>query len=204
MYEGEYCNQPPGHVTKVTLPPSLIVIRKIVGESIDAFAINNHFLTPTSSPTGGSISRKGTARATIMAKQTININRVDFYAPEANVILYFEGTIPNIVKDENTGAFVVGESNHINIKRSVLLAQVAELSTMFSDYLGVREEPMTKAGLSAVFNHAKIVIEHELKQPGELVGEYVVENQKFYDKVLDIEFSTDSVTGMKGKLAAAF
>lgn len=139
-----------------------------------------------------------------MAKQTININRVDFYAPDANVILYFEGTIPNIVKDENTGAFIVGESDHINIKRSVLLAQVAELSTMFSDYLGVREEPMTKAGLSAVFNHAKIVIDHELKQPGELVGEYVVENQKFFDKVLDIEFSTDSVTGMKAKIAAAF
>lgn len=199
-----YCNQPPGRVTKVTLPPPLIVIRKIVGESIDAFAIINHFLTPTSSPTGGSISRKGTARAVVMAKQTININRVDFYAPDANVILYFSETIPNIVKDENTGAFVVGESDHINIKRSVLLAQVAEISTLFEDYLGVREEPMTKSSLSAVFNHSKIVIDHELKQPGELVGEYVVENQKFFDKVLDIEFGALAKKGMSDKLASAF
>lgn len=203
MEEGEYCNQPPGRIIKVTLPPPLIVIRKIVGESIDAFAIINHFLTPTSSPTGGSISRKGTARATIMAKQTITISRVEYYAPDNTVHLILDETIPAIVKDDS-GAFVVGESSDIYINRSAFLAQAAEANTLFADYFSVREEPMTKGPLNAVFRHSEMVVDRELHKPGDTIGEYVVENQMFTTRVLSIEFSSTSISGMKAKIETAF
>lgn len=203
MYEGEYCNQPPGRVTKVTLPPPLIAIRKIVGESIDAFAIINHFLTPTSSPTGESISRKGTARATIMAKQTITISRVGYYAPDNTVSLILTSNVPAIVKDDS-GAFIVGENDTIYINRKAFSAQVAGVSELFDKYLSVREEAMGKPALNAVFKKAKLVVERELHQPGEVLGEYMVENQMFTTQVVSIEFAPDAVAGMKDKIAAAF
>lgn len=158
---------------------------------------------PTSSPTGGSISRKGTARAAIMTKQTITISRVGYYAPDNTVSLILTSNIPAIVKDDS-GAFVVGENDTIYINRKAFTAQVAEVSELFAKYISVREEAMGKPALNAVFNKAKLVVERELHQPGEVLGEYVVENQMFTTKVLSIEFDADSVAGMKGKIAAAF
>lgn len=138
-----------------------------------------------------------------MAKQTITINRVEYYAPDNTVRLIVDETIPAIVKDD-TGAFIVGESSDIYISRSAFLAQAAEANTLFADYFSVREGPMTKGPLNAVFRHSNMVVERELHKPGDTIGKYIVENQMFSTKVLSIEFSAASISGMKAKIEAAF
>ena len=138
-----------------------------------------------------------------MVNQSITIDRVRFYAETAQVTLVLTKNIPAIVKDEN-GAFVVGESPDIYIKRKAFLAQVAEKNELFKQYLSVREEPMTKAALNAVFYGAEMIVERELHQPGEVIGEYVVENQMFITKVVEVKFTEKAVKGMNAKIDAAF
>lgn len=139
-----------------------------------------------------------------MSKVTVTVDYVNYYATTNDVCFVLNEHIPAIVVDKETKAYVDGESDRFSMQRKPVIAQVMEINKLFKKYIHCKEEPMNQASFNNVFGDAKLVLERNVLEPGEVRGEFVAQYRMYETKFVDVQFSQDAIDGMKKKIAEGF